>query len=319
MAYVKNVWVDEVLDGAVTYEIDGVGGKTIELETPVLTPGTDFNAAKMNNIEEGIEDLDTNKYDSSDLASQAQAEAGTDNTTLMTPLRTKQALNEFAPIKYSSASAPTVSDDTGSGYIYGDLWRDTTNQDLYYYFGDDQDGAIWLSFNTAKKLFFYNDGTYGGGISDFDAYDELDSGNDYTPSNDDTGSIIKSTLTCTSVNTSSGIYYRWSDETIDLRKYKKIYIKYKADKTLSGGTPSAHTSSFGFQASQNRTANEKRISLTVDGTIRTTSIDTSDLISSDYTLTEGYITFYISTQTYSGSTPFPFPITELTIYEIWGV
>ena len=32
----------------------------------------------------------TSKYDSGDLASQAQAEAGTDNETLMTPLRTSQ-------------------------------------------------------------------------------------------------------------------------------------------------------------------------------------------------------------------------------------
>lgn len=36
--------------------------------------------------------LDSDKYDSDDLASQAQAEAGTDNTTLMTPLRTAQAI-----------------------------------------------------------------------------------------------------------------------------------------------------------------------------------------------------------------------------------
>jgi hypothetical protein len=53
--YTKSVWVDEVLDGAVTYEIDGVGGKTIDLETTVTTPGTSVTAARMNNIETGIE------------------------------------------------------------------------------------------------------------------------------------------------------------------------------------------------------------------------------------------------------------------------
>jgi hypothetical protein len=97
MAYTKTTWEDEVLSGPAEYTISGLtGDRTIALATSVTQAGTDFTAAKMNNIENGIETLDTTKYDSSDLASQVEAEAGTDNTVLMTPLRTKQAIDEFA-------------------------------------------------------------------------------------------------------------------------------------------------------------------------------------------------------------------------------
>jgi len=47
-------------------------------------------------------------YQSSDLASQAQAEAGTDNTTLMTPLRTSQATAAYA---YTVTSTSGASQD----------------------------------------------------------------------------------------------------------------------------------------------------------------------------------------------------------------
>lgn len=45
------------------------------------------------------------KYDSDDLATQAAAEAGTDNTTLMTPLRTAQAIS----VQTASAGVETLS------------------------------------------------------------------------------------------------------------------------------------------------------------------------------------------------------------------
>src|SRR5690349_15892481 len=61
MPYTKNVWVDEVLTEDPRYNILDEADEPInenvkiELETPVVTPGTPLTADKMNNIEEGIE------------------------------------------------------------------------------------------------------------------------------------------------------------------------------------------------------------------------------------------------------------------------
>lgn len=59
-------------------------------------------------------------YQPSDLASQAQAEAGTDNTTLMTPLRTSQAITALAPSDTVAALTPaaTVDVDLSTGTIF---------------------------------------------------------------------------------------------------------------------------------------------------------------------------------------------------------
>lgn len=45
------------------------------------------------------------------VASQAEAEAGVDNTKVMTPLRTKQAVEKFAPLKTVNGQKPNVSGD----------------------------------------------------------------------------------------------------------------------------------------------------------------------------------------------------------------
>lgn len=66
MAYTKTVWNDEVLAGAERFEIkDNVGAAPdafadlancqIVLKTSVTTPGTSIDAAKLNNMETGIE------------------------------------------------------------------------------------------------------------------------------------------------------------------------------------------------------------------------------------------------------------------------
>lgn len=63
MAYTKTVWTDEVLAGAERFNINTNAGTPIyenveiELETGVTTPGTSIDAAALNNIEEGIEDI----------------------------------------------------------------------------------------------------------------------------------------------------------------------------------------------------------------------------------------------------------------------
>lgn len=66
MAYEKTIWVDEIPDSTpIKYEItdDSEGAlassASIELVTPIATPGTPFTAANMNNIEDGIETNDT--------------------------------------------------------------------------------------------------------------------------------------------------------------------------------------------------------------------------------------------------------------------
>jgi len=59
--YTKQVWVDEVLAGAATYNVSGTGsGQTITLDQTVSVAGTDFTASRMNNIEDKVEELDTN-------------------------------------------------------------------------------------------------------------------------------------------------------------------------------------------------------------------------------------------------------------------
>lgn len=62
--YTKATWIDEVLGGGGTplYDIDGgsIGNDvTIEQVETVSVAGTELNAAKMNNIETGIDDIDT--------------------------------------------------------------------------------------------------------------------------------------------------------------------------------------------------------------------------------------------------------------------
>jgi hypothetical protein len=62
--YTKNTWTDEVLDGDARYDIleDGGGAfkadMQINLSTTVTTPGTAVAAATMNNLENGVDDLD---------------------------------------------------------------------------------------------------------------------------------------------------------------------------------------------------------------------------------------------------------------------
>ena len=63
--YTKNTWVDELLSGAERYDIKTDGGTPVEsnvqisLATVVATAGTAVSAATMNNIENGIDGLDT--------------------------------------------------------------------------------------------------------------------------------------------------------------------------------------------------------------------------------------------------------------------
>lgn len=61
------------------------------------------------------------KYDSNDLASQAQAEAGTDNSVLMTPLRTTQLVAADASIVPATRTVTAGSGLSGGGALSGDI------------------------------------------------------------------------------------------------------------------------------------------------------------------------------------------------------
>ena len=87
-----------VLDGvtASTAELnilDGVTASTAELN---ILDGVTLTATELNYVDGVTSAIQTQldaKYDSGDIASQAEAEAGTDNTKVMTPLRLRNALN----------------------------------------------------------------------------------------------------------------------------------------------------------------------------------------------------------------------------------
>lgn len=94
MAYTKTTWVDEVLSGAERFNIKDNGGTAIhsnvqiELASTVTTAGTSVDAAHMNNIEEGVEDLATGAAYSvkgvtgSSAGDVADIAASSDNTVL---------------------------------------------------------------------------------------------------------------------------------------------------------------------------------------------------------------------------------------------
>lgn len=96
-----------ILDGvtASTAEInilDGVTASTAELN---ILDGATLTVTELNYVDGVTSAIQTQldaKYDSGDLASQAEAEAGTDNTKVMTPLRLRNALN-------ATGTAPTYA------------------------------------------------------------------------------------------------------------------------------------------------------------------------------------------------------------------
>jgi hypothetical protein len=101
-----------ILDGvtASTAELnilDGVTASTAELN---ILDGATLTVTELNYLDgvtSAIQAQLNTKYDSDDLASQAEAEAGTDNTTLMTPLRAAQAIGALAKPTYGTEVAAT--------------------------------------------------------------------------------------------------------------------------------------------------------------------------------------------------------------------
>jgi hypothetical protein len=147
----------------------------------------------------------TDKFDA-DLATQGEAEAGTDNTVLMTPLRTKEAIDEqtgtiltsanyvafgdlasqqdaedgtlndvwMSPLRTAQAiaelsSAVTISTTAPTNPKEGDLWWDSSDGTLYIYF-DPNGTAIWVEVtfgDTAAQLFLDSVTIEGSDSKDF--------------------------------------------------------------------------------------------------------------------------------------------------------
>lgn len=83
------------------------------------------------------------------LASQAEAEAGSNNTKIMTPLRVAQAIAILAAgIKnnYGDALAPTTTDDDTEGYVPGSYWIHTgvSPHEVYRCVNNTTNLAVWI-------------------------------------------------------------------------------------------------------------------------------------------------------------------------------
>jgi len=169
MAYTKKVWVDEIPDSIpVKYEIvDDTDGElassaTIDVITTIATEGTPFTAANMNNIEDGIEAVDTALTAlSGDVAtlegtvsSQGAAITALEDATDELPdfdangpgalvQATAGGAVSVRRDNLSAAAAPTVNDDSGDGYSIGSRWLDVTHDEEYVCLDATGGAAAW--------------------------------------------------------------------------------------------------------------------------------------------------------------------------------
>lgn len=160
--YTKNTWQDEILSGAERYDIKENGGtafKTnmqIVLATSVAQAGTSVDEDKMNNIEDGIDALDTKVSDMED-----------DITTIDTALSSgwKSVSQTWT---YASADAPVYQ-----VYVSGNV---TANAD--YKLGNKIKCTI---SSVVKYGFIVKVGAYDGGNNRTPV--DIYCGTDYTMSN----------------------------------------------------------------------------------------------------------------------------------------
>ena len=87
------------------------------------------------------------------LASQAQAEAGTENTKTMTALRVAQAITAFETTlvndKLDATVAPLPTDDNTYGYGIRSFWCDLTANNVYVCIDASTNTAIWINIGLA--------------------------------------------------------------------------------------------------------------------------------------------------------------------------
>ena len=106
-----------ILDGvtASTAELNILDGVTASAAELNILDGATLTVTELNYVDGVTSAIQTQldaKYDSGDLASQAQAEAGTDNTKVMTPLRVAQAARPVLGTSVASTSGTSI-DFTG--------------------------------------------------------------------------------------------------------------------------------------------------------------------------------------------------------------
>ena len=104
-----------VLDGVTvsTAELNILDGVTASAAELNILDGATLTVTELNYVDGVTSAIQTQldaKYDSGDIASQAEAEAGTDNTKVMTPLRTAQA----SGWRYLSANQTLTLDGSGT-------------------------------------------------------------------------------------------------------------------------------------------------------------------------------------------------------------
>ncbi|RUM41395.1 MAG: hypothetical protein DSY80_08950 [Desulfocapsa sp.] len=145
MAYTKTTWVDRVLAGtAPTYTISGIGtGQTVELEpSSITTEGTGVTAARMNNIEQGIENPDLiAKYYMHDQAWQCKSG---DNSVIQSPNEIKLRIDTES--YYLTAQIELDVDvagdwDTTSGTDYT-VAANRAGKDFYFYAVQPSSGTV---------------------------------------------------------------------------------------------------------------------------------------------------------------------------------
>jgi hypothetical protein len=81
------------------------------------------------------------------IASQVQAEAGTENTQMMTALRVAQAIAILAAglqNKLDATTAPVNTNDGTEGYSVGSFWVDITNDESYRCVDNTTNVAVWV-------------------------------------------------------------------------------------------------------------------------------------------------------------------------------
>jgi hypothetical protein len=90
------------------------------------------------------------------LASQGEAEAGSNNTKMMTPLRVAQAIAILAAgiqNKYNGTVNPTTTNDDTEGYSIGSVWINTTSDEAFRCVDNTTNLAIWVNTTlTASEL-----------------------------------------------------------------------------------------------------------------------------------------------------------------------
>lgn len=81
------------------------------------------------------------------FASQAEAEAGSDNTKPMTPLRVAQAITALTGIVqngFNEVTDPTVTDDSSGGWAVGSVWINTVSDETYRCVDNTIGAALWI-------------------------------------------------------------------------------------------------------------------------------------------------------------------------------